>query len=147
MDGGSPGRPRSQPYSEIGLRVLRRVADRRRGAHGGRDNHFLDLRVLGPRRGRVHGRQAGPRLGALHGTMTAVFGLALGIVLAVALAIFGTTFDQGAAIPPVNISLAGGALFLFLANLLGAAWEASGASPATRSRRSPALGTGVEDAR
>lgn len=57
--------------------------------------------------------------GALHGAMTAVFGLALGIVLAVALAVFGTTFDQEAALPPVNFGLAGGALFLFLVNLLG----------------------------
>ena len=64
------------------------------------------------------------RLGGLHGAMTAIFGLAVGVALALALAIFGITFMEGVTAPPAAFGLAGRVLLvaglpLFLANLFG----------------------------
>ena len=59
--------------------------------------------------------------GGRHGALTAVLGLIVGIVLAVAFSLFGVLFAGGVAVPPVGFGLAGAALLasllLFLANL------------------------------
>ena len=71
--------------------------------------------------GFVAARNAG-RKGGLHGAMTAVFGLMVGIAIALILAVFGVAFVEGVAVPPAGFGLTGrailiGALPLFLANL------------------------------
>lgn len=61
--------------------------------------------------------------GGRHGALTAIFGLVVGIVLAVFLSFLGTLFAEGVALPPVGFGLVGTALLagliLFLANLFG----------------------------
>lgn len=71
--------------------------------------------------GFVAARNAG-RKGGLHGALTAVFGLMVGITLALVLTVFGVTFVEGVAVPPAGFGLTGravliGSLPLFLANL------------------------------
>lgn len=61
--------------------------------------------------------------GGRHGALTAVYGLIVGIVLAVVFSFFGVLFAEGVAMPPVGFGLAGEALMagliLFLINLFG----------------------------
>lgn len=61
--------------------------------------------------------------GGKHGALTAVFGLMLGVALALILAFFGLIFAEGVAVPPASFGLAGSALLagliLFLFNLFG----------------------------
>ena len=71
--------------------------------------------------GFVAARNAG-RKGGFHGAMTAVFGLVVGIVLTLILAVFGLAFVEGVTVPPAGFGLTGeavliGALPLFIANL------------------------------
>lgn len=71
--------------------------------------------------GFVAARNAG-RKGGLHGAMTAVFGLMVGIALALILAVFGVAFVEGVTVPPAGFGLTGravlvGSLPLFLASL------------------------------
>lgn len=72
--------------------------------------------------GYVAARAAG-HSGGKHGALTAVFGLLVGLALAVVLGLFGIVFAEGAALPPVGFGLAGAALLagfiLFLTNLFG----------------------------
>lgn len=61
--------------------------------------------------------------GGLHGLMTAVFGLLLGIALALALAVFGVILAGAVALPPVGFGVSSAGLFagviLFAINLMG----------------------------
>lgn len=61
--------------------------------------------------------------GGKHGALTAVFGLVVGIILAVVLALLGLVFTEGVAMPPASFGLSDGALLagliLFLVNLFG----------------------------
>lgn len=65
--------------------------------------------------------------GGIHGALTAVFGLILGVILAVVLVFFGTVFAEGlaaVAVPPssfgpIGAAWAAGTLILFLVNLFG----------------------------
>ncbi len=65
--------------------------------------------------------------GGRHGALTAVFGLIVGVVLAVVLVFFGTVFAEGmaaVAVPPssfgpIGAAWAAGTLILFLVNLFG----------------------------
>ncbi len=72
--------------------------------------------------GYVAGRSA-RYSGGLNGAMTAVFGLALGLILASVLAVFGVIFPEGVAVPPACFGLIGEALLagliLFFVNLFG----------------------------
>ena len=72
--------------------------------------------------GYVAGRSA-RYSGGLNGAMTAVFGLALGLILASILTVFGVIFPEGVAVPPACFGLIGepllAGLILFLVNLFG----------------------------
>lgn len=62
--------------------------------------------------------------GGLHGVMTAIFGLAVGIVLTLVLAPFSVVFVEGVAAPPAGFGLARQAaiisgLLLFFVNVFG----------------------------
>lgn len=61
--------------------------------------------------------------GGLNGAMTAVFGVIVGLVVAVILSAFGLVFAEGVALPPSTFGLAAGALaigsVLFVVNLFG----------------------------
>lgn len=63
------------------------------------------------------------RFGGLNGAMTAVFGLLLGLMLAIVLTALGTVFPEGVAVPHACFGLAGEALpagtALFSFNLFG----------------------------
>lgn len=61
--------------------------------------------------------------GGRHGALTAVFGLIVGVILAIILASFGVVFAEGVAVPPAAFGPIGAALgaglILFLVNLFG----------------------------
>lgn len=61
--------------------------------------------------------------GGKHGALTAVFGLIVGIALAMILTPFGIVFLEGVDVPPANFGVTGAALvygsILFLTNLFG----------------------------
>ena len=72
--------------------------------------------------GYVAGRLA-RRSGGLNGTMTALFGLISGVILAIILNVYGVIFPEGVAAPPACFGLTAEALLaglvLFLFNLFG----------------------------
>jgi len=72
--------------------------------------------------GFVAGRAA-RRSGGLHGATMALLGLALGILLAAVLAVFGVIFVEAVAAPPACFGIGGGGLqaglVVFLGNLFG----------------------------
>lgn len=72
--------------------------------------------------GYVAARAAG-RAGGKHGALTAFFGLTVGVVLTLVLAVFGLVFAEGIAVPPASFGLGRTALLagliLFLTNLFG----------------------------
>ncbi len=73
--------------------------------------------------GYVAGRLA-RRFGGLNGTMTALFGLIPGVILAIVLDVYGVVFPEGVAAPPACFGLTAEALLaglvLLLFNLFGA---------------------------
>jgi hypothetical protein len=62
--------------------------------------------------------------GGKHGALTAVFGLIVGVILAIILSLVGVAFAEGVGVPPAAFGPTGAAwaagLILFLVNLFGA---------------------------